>query len=153
MFKTYFLDYLSDKANYTLSTTDASKIYNAGLRKHPLAGFARAIHYTLTSQKVPVTLTHLNGNTQIRAKEPMESSVSIYPNPTAIGIFNVDIAKYNDGDHVICTVYNIYGQQIHTQKINQKITLVEIPNANNALYLVQIFVNKINIQTAKLIVK
>ncbi|MBK9735389.1 MAG: T9SS type A sorting domain-containing protein [Saprospiraceae bacterium] len=79
--------------------------------------------------------------------------ISIYPNPTAIGLFNVDVAKYSDGDDVVCAVYNIYGQQIHTQNIYQKTTMVEIPNATSGLYLVQIFVNNKTFYTEKLILR
>ena len=58
--------------------------YTAGLRKHPLAGFARSVYHTLTGHKIPVYLEHLNNRTVIRNKYTAseDKTAIFYPNPT-----------------------------------------------------------------------
>ena len=148
-----YLDYLADRDNYTLSTTNNSVIYTAGLRKHPLAGFARSVYYTITGQKIPVTLTHMNGNTQIRVKDIVKSDISIFPNPTENGVFNIELGSFTEGDDIVSLVYNMYGQIIQSNQLTQKQTQVEIPNVPSGIYLVQILLNKSIIHSGKLIIK
>lgn len=148
-----YKDYLCSRSNYVLSTTNNSLIYNAGLRKHPLAGFARTVYYTITGQKIPVTLTHLGGNPTIRAKEVVKPDISIFPNPTENGVFNIKLASFTEGDEIVILVYNMYGQVIQSNPLTQKQTQIEIPNAPSGLYLVQIMVNNNKTYSGKLIVK
>lgn len=147
-----YLDYLADRANYSLSTANTSIIYNAGLRKHPLAGFARSVYHTITGQKIPVTLTHMNGNTQLRVKDIVKPDISIFPNPAENGVFNIELENYKEDDDIECKVFNINGQNILSQKIKQKSTQIVMQNQNSGMYFVQILVNKIKVSTEKLVV-
>jgi hypothetical protein len=148
-----YLDYLNSKSNYILTTSNNSLIYNAGLRKHPLAGFARTVYHTITGQKIPVTLTHLNGNPNIRAKEVVKPDISIFPNPTENGVFNIELASFTEGDEIISLVYNLYGQIIQRNPLIEKQSQIKIPNVPSGLYLVQIMVNNNITYSRKLIVK
>jgi len=148
-----YKDYLCNRSSYILTTTNKSLIYNAGLRKHPLAGFARTVYHTITGQKIPVTLTHMNGNPNIRAKEVVKPDISIFPNPTENGVFNIELASFTEGDEIVILVYNMYGQVIQSNPLTQKQTQIEIPNAPSGLYLVQIMVNNNKTYSGKLIVK
>ncbi len=148
-----YLDYLDSMSNYILTTTNKSLIYNAGLRSHPLAGFARTVYHTITGEKIPVTLTHMNGNPNIRAKEVVKQDISIFPNPTENGVFNIELASFTEGDEIIGLVYNMYGQVIQSNPLTQKQTQIEIPNVPSGLYLVQIMVNSNITYSGKLIVK
>lgn len=148
-----YKDYLNSRSNYVLTTTNNSLIYNAGLRKHPLAGFARTVYHTITGQKIPVTLTHLNGNPNIRAKEVVKPDISIFPNPTENGVFNIELASFTEGDEIESLVYNMYGHVIQSKPLTQKQTQIEIPNEPSGLYLVQIMINNTITHSGKLIVK
>ena len=148
-----YLDYLSSRSNYVLSSTNNSLIYNAGLRKHPLAGFARTVYHTITGQKIPVTLTHMNGNPNIRAKEVVKPDISIFPNPSENGEFNIKLASFTEGDEIVILVYNMYGQVIQSNPLTQKQTQMEIPNASNGIYFIQIMINNTITHSGKLIVK
>lgn len=148
-----YKDYLNSRSNYVLSSTNNSLIYNAGLRKHPLAGFARTVYQTITGQKIPVTLTHMNGNPNIRAKEVVKQDISIFPNPTENGVFNIELASFTEGDEIISLVYNLYGQIIQRNPLIEKQTQIKIPNVPSGLYLVQIMVNNNITYSGKLIVK
>lgn len=148
-----YKDYLNSRSNYVLATTNNSLIYNAGLRKHPLAGFARTVYHTITGQKIPVTLTHLNGNPNIRAKEVVKPDISIFPNPTENGVFNIELASFTEGDEIESLVYNMYGHVIQSKPLTQKQTQIEIPNEPSGLYLVQIMINNTITHSGKLIVK
>ncbi len=120
-----YLDYFSDRQGYNPSSTTLSSLYTSGLRKHPLAGFSRSIYHTLTGQKVPVTLTHLSGNSQIRSKD-MENETFLYANPSYIGELTLNIPNYEAEYSHSCTIQSASGVAIHKEKLRQKVTALSL---------------------------
>ncbi|MBK9734274.1 MAG: T9SS type A sorting domain-containing protein [Saprospiraceae bacterium] len=150
-----YLDYLADRSAYVLSNANKSFIYNAGLRQHPLAGFARAIHFTMTGQKVPVILTHLNGHTQIRSKKDIkpESKTKIYPNPTDQQSFTIDMSDFDDNTQYLCSILDIYGKVISQNRISHSKQSIDLHNIVNGIYIVKITNGDRMVHVEKLMVK
>lgn len=150
-----YLDYLADRDNYKLSTTDNTAIYNAGLRKHPLAGFARSVYHTITGQKIPVTLTHLNGNTQTRSKNNIEPNVTtkIYPNPTDQQRFTIEMSDFDPNTQYQCTILDIFGQVVGQSNLSQSTQDIRLQNAVAGIYIVKISNFDKIVHVEKLIVK
>ena len=130
------LDYLSDRAGYNPSSTTLSSLYTAGLRKHPLAGFSRSIYHTLTGQKVPVTLTHLSGNTQIRSKY-MGNETFLYPNPSYIGELTIDIPNYEAELNYSFIIQAASGVVISRDKLFQKVNELSL-EVQSGVYVVSL---------------
>jgi hypothetical protein len=79
-----------------------------------------------------------------------EASVSIYPNPSVNGVFNVDMG--NTSNKTVVTVYNIVGKIIFTKEVNNVAKqLIDLSNEANGSYFINIKNDNQNI-TKKLIV-
>lgn len=144
------LDYLEDRVGYLPSSVTLSALYNAGLRKHPLAGYSRSVYYTLTGQKVPITLTHLNGGTQIRSsKEVLEEHI-IYPNPSN-GELTIKIQEFNNKHQYSCKIHNVNGSEVYQSSLNGNLNSLQV-NIENGVYFISLFKNNSSIQTQKWVV-
>ena len=82
-----------------------------------------------------------------------DKTIKIFPNPADNGVFNIELPSFTEGDEITSLVYNIYGQIVHSNQLNQKQSQIEIPNVPSGMYLVQIMVNKTVAHSGKLIVK
>ncbi len=126
-------------------------MYTAGLRKHPLAGFSRSIYYTLTGQKVPVTLTHLSGNTQIRSKVDNISTSFIMPNPSNDGSVTIRTPAYDRDVKYMITVHNMTGKEVYRSNLSQIENNVET-DLTNGVYVVALYGNGQSIKTQKWVI-
>lgn len=133
------LDYLSDRAGYKPSDIALSSLYNAGLRKHPLAGFSRSVYHTLSGQKVPVTLTHLSGRSQTRIKEA-PGETFFYPNPSYEGNVTIDIPDYDHNDEYSYSVQSTSVGCVNKGTLSQKVSELSL-NIPSGLYLVTLLKN------------
>jgi hypothetical protein len=132
------LDYLGDRDGYIPSSTILSTLYNAGLAKHPLAGYSRSVYYTLTGQKVPVTLTHLNGGTQIRSKIESEVKINLYPNPSKGDLLIIDFENLNPDVSYKYSISDIYGKIICQNHILESKTEVPVMTLSEGIYIIKI---------------
>lgn len=132
------LDYLADRTGYLPSSLTLSGLYNAGLRKHPLAGYSRSVYYTLTGQKVPVTLTHLNGGTQIRSKIESEVKINLYPNPSKGDLLIIDFENLNPDVSYKYSISDIYGKIICQNHILESKTEVPVMTLSEGIYIIKI---------------
>ena len=107
-----------------------------GLGNHLLGGFSRSIYYALTGQKVPVTLTHLSGNTQIRSKE-MENETFLYPNPSYIGELTIDIPNYEAELNYSFIIQAASGVVISRDKLFQKVNELSL-EVQSGVYVVSL---------------
>lgn len=144
------LDYLGDRDGYIPSSNILSTLYNAGLTKHPLAGYSRSLFYTLTGQKVPVTLTHLNGGIQIRSKNTHTEELVIYPNPSN-GELTINIPEFNDKHQYSFIIHNVNGAEVYRSPLNDKLNSLQV-NIENGVYFISVFKNNTSIKSQKWVV-
>ncbi len=76
----------------------------------------------------------------IAKNETLDHSIIIYPNPTKTQI-TVELQKAEKN----CTfsIYNVNGQEVFKQKINERKTQIDISSLASGVYFVKLFLNKI----------
>lgn len=143
------LDYLEDRTGYLPSSLTLSGLYNAGLRKHPLAGYSRSVYYTLTGQKVPVTLTHLDGGIQIRSKLSEKQNIVIYPNPGDGDFTSIRVEYYDSGQNYHYIIHDLLGRPLQKGVLLANETSFSTSMLSSGLYLISIFNNTELLKTIK----
>lgn len=81
--QTIYHEYLNNLQGFKLSTTDRSIIYDAGMKRLELAGFARKVYHILTGERISLDVPMYDdprGNT--RNAENSDNLIDIYPNPS-----------------------------------------------------------------------
>jgi hypothetical protein len=143
------LDYLEDRTGYLPSSLTLSGLYNAGLRKHPLAGYSRSVYYKLTGQKVPVTLTHLDGGIQIRSKLSEKQNIVIYPNPGDGDFTSIRVEYYDSGQNYHYIIHDLLGRPLQKGVLLANETSFSTSMLSSGLYLISIFNNTELLKTIK----
>lgn len=88
-----------------------------------------------SSEDVFVARFNCNGTDAVTTISANEKQIVIYPNPSN-GKFVLE-NEFN-GDELILEIYNSLGQKIHSQKITDHKTEIDLSNSGNGIYFVQV---------------
>jgi len=145
--------YLINQQGFVLSATDRSIIYDAGMKRLELAGFARKLYHKLTGERIFLEVPLYN-DPRGATREVGESSslVNIYPNPS---VHNSDITLEIDVDILAeydydIKVYSAQGDFLMEDKIRYKRQILSISD-HKGLLLVTVERDGEIIHTQKLI--
>ncbi len=133
------LDHMEDPEGYVLNAADRSILYNAGSKRLPYAGFARAIYYHLTGEQIipDVPMYDASPASRAVAEDSGHAPVRIYPNPSS-GAENIMVevlAEWRADSAYILSVYDLRGRLIMTKNIVEGKNNIGMDEANGVYYI------------------
>ena len=126
---------------------DGEAVYQA--RSLLMYYFGKSYNSICDVQNIQPSGTRL-ANPSINNSEPTLLSVSVYPNPTTKDI-TVTYTKGDDNESAIFEVYNMVGELVLNQTLNENITKLSLSDLSSGIYIYFIKQEGITLQTNKLV--
>lgn len=133
-----YLSYLSERSSFTLSNYDQNFIKEAGLKRLPLAGFARKIYHELTNERIVLDVPIYYNSTESGKRTPTErkSLIKVYPNPSYLNDdLNVFIPETGTKrcDYKI-RVFNMRNEQISELTVVSGHHKISLPDVSGLMF-------------------
>jgi Secretion system C-terminal sorting domain/Subtilase family/Periplasmic copper-binding protein (NosD) len=133
------LDRLTDR-EYNLNSVDSVQLYSIGKKPYPLTGYARALYFVLTGEKLVLDLNEEEKSvpalTQVPVNNTTELQVLTYPNPTN-GNFVLEASRAFEKEMTI-SVMDIQGRVVMTSflRLGDTKATIDMTNLTGGLYVV-----------------
>jgi hypothetical protein len=132
---------------YQGSNSEKSTVLAIAQKKHPYAGYAKALYYHLTGELLQSDLPDIfDTHSTPRSSRKKEITASIYPNPFT----NQFTVKYNDEKEGLITISDLLGRNIYSSTISSDL-IVSANGWQEGMYIVTIQSGKIILVQEKII--
>ncbi len=153
-----YLDYITDIDGFKLSSSNELTLENAGSMENELSGYARAIYFHLTGNKIEIDLLHLDGSITPRSTGSAHlintfpnpvGNVTFFPNPS-INLIEFSINEFNPEQIYILNIIDVYGRITLSRQISSAHESIYL-SQDAGIYFASILVNGRVISTQKLL--
>ena len=110
------LDYLAQPAEYELSEPNRNYLYSVGNSDGAFNGYARSLYEVLTGERIEVEIPSLGieERNSGASPNPVPPLISVYPNPSRTGAFNLQIGHLVQNAAYSASVIDATGRIRHT---------------------------------------
>lgn len=134
-----YLSYLMDRNGFTLSENDRLDIYAAGVKRLPLAGFARSVYYDLTGQRILLDVPIYDDSRPFGKSRSNkdELGIDVFPNPSKSNeAVNINIKTGLDSElSYTVSIYNTQGTVIEKRIVKEGNHEIPLPETSGILFI------------------
>ncbi|MEM8908274.1 MAG: T9SS type A sorting domain-containing protein, partial [Bacteroidota bacterium] len=130
-----YLDYLENRAGYTLSSSDEIQLLDYAQKRFPLAGYARSIYEVLTNIKVDLALpSRPNATPRNTTSKENPIKVNGFPNPVN-DVYNIVISGVEQPERYEAYLMDAQGRMVRTFVLDHSIrTELNFSTLQNGVY-------------------
>ncbi len=133
------LDHLENVGTYALSNSDRNTLYTLGSKTIPLNGYARALFYKLTGDRIPINLVY--GDQNVNPRETISEPklvVKSYPSLIVDGFYNVEIMNTAPNQKLAVNIYDVSGRTIFTTVSLNTSLKIDVTTWSKGMYIYRI---------------